>query len=89
MSYRSGRICLGMACVATLRLETREPCRTGNVVDEDETCVEHGERSVTGCSEKVGEGPKKATRRGVNGSQSKFLAGTWPMSQNQPETLLF
>jgi hypothetical protein len=55
MSYRSGRICLGMACVATLRLETREPCRTGNVVDEDETCVEHGERSVTGCSEKVGD----------------------------------
>jgi hypothetical protein len=25
----------------------------------------------------------------VNGSQSKFLAGTWPMSQNQPETPLF
>jgi hypothetical protein len=26
------------------------------------------------------EGPEKATRGGVNGSQSKFLTGTWPMS---------
>jgi hypothetical protein len=25
----------------------------------------------------------------VNGSQSKFLTGTWPMSQIQPETALF
>jgi hypothetical protein len=35
------------------------------------------------------EGPEKATRGGVNGSQSKFLTGTWPISQNQPETPLF
>jgi hypothetical protein len=35
------------------------------------------------------EGPEKATRGGVNGSQSKFLTGIWPMSQNQPETTLF
>jgi hypothetical protein len=36
------------------------------------------------------EGLEKATRGGgVNGSQSKFLNGTWPMSQNQPETPLF
>jgi hypothetical protein len=26
---------------------------------------------------------------GVNGSQSKFLTETWPMSQNQSETPLF
>jgi hypothetical protein len=36
------------------------------------------------------EGPEKATKGGgVNGSQSKFLTGTWPISQNQPETPLF
>jgi hypothetical protein len=32
------------------------------------------------------EGPEKTTRwggGGMNGSQSKFLVGTWPMSQNQ------
>jgi hypothetical protein len=38
----------GVRCNSSL--ETREPCRTGNVVDDDETCVEHGERSVAGCS---------------------------------------
>jgi hypothetical protein len=37
----------------------------------------------------VFEGPEKATRGGVNGSQSKFLTGIWPMSQSQPETPLF
>jgi hypothetical protein len=26
------------------------------------------------------EGPEKAIRGGVNGNQSKFLIGTWPMS---------
>jgi hypothetical protein len=26
------------------------------------------------------EGPEKATRGGVNVSQSKFLTGTWPIS---------
>jgi hypothetical protein len=36
---------------------------------------------------RVVEGLEKATRGGVNGSQSKFLTGTWPMSQNQPEPL--
>jgi hypothetical protein len=41
------------------------------------------------CDTNQCEGPKKATRVGVNGSQSKFLAGTWPMSQNQPETPFF
>jgi hypothetical protein len=35
------------------------------------------------------EGPEKATRGGVNESQSKFLEGTWPISQNQPDALLF
>jgi hypothetical protein len=35
------------------------------------------------------EGPEKANRGGVNGSQSKFLTGTWPISQNQSETPLF
>jgi hypothetical protein len=29
-----------------------------------------------------GEGPEKATRGEVNVSQSKFLTGTWPISQN-------
>jgi hypothetical protein len=31
------------------------------------------------------EGPEKTNRGGVNGSQSKFLAATWPISQNQPD----
>jgi hypothetical protein len=35
------------------------------------------------------EGPEKATRGRMNGSQSKFLIGTWPMSQNQPNVPLF
>jgi hypothetical protein len=36
------------------------------------------------------ERPEKATRGGgVNGSQSKFLAGTWPISQNQLDASLF
>jgi hypothetical protein len=35
------------------------------------------------------EGPKRRPEGGVNGSQSKFLSGTWPISQNQPETPLF
>jgi hypothetical protein len=32
---------------------------------------------------------RRGDQRGVNGSQSKFLRGTWPISQNQPETPLF
>jgi hypothetical protein len=35
------------------------------------------------------EGPKTATRGGVNRNQSKFLTGIWPMSQIQPEAVLF
>jgi hypothetical protein len=35
------------------------------------------------------EGPEKATRGGVNGSQSKFLEETWSISQIKPDTLLF
>jgi hypothetical protein len=35
------------------------------------------------------EGPEKAIKGGVNGSQSKFLDGTWPISQNQPDAPLF
>jgi hypothetical protein len=38
---------------------------------------------------RVVEGPEKATRGGVNGSQSKFLTGIWPMSQNQPDVPLY
>jgi hypothetical protein len=37
----------------------------------------------------ISEGPEKATRGGVNGSQSKFLIGTWPISQNRPDAPLF
>jgi hypothetical protein len=40
-------------------------------------------------SDRGSEGPEKATRGGVNGSQSKFLEGTWPLSQYQHETPLF
>jgi hypothetical protein len=36
------------------------------------------------------EGPEKATRGGgVNGSQSKFLVESWPISLNQPDASLF
>jgi hypothetical protein len=35
------------------------------------------------------EGSEKATRGGVNGSQSKFLVGTWHISQIEPDTPLF
>jgi hypothetical protein len=35
------------------------------------------------------EGPEKATRGGVNGSQSKFLTGIWPMSLTQPDVPLY
>jgi hypothetical protein len=35
------------------------------------------------------EGPEKATRGGVNGSQSTFLTGIWPMSLNQPDVPLY
>jgi hypothetical protein len=35
------------------------------------------------------EGSEKATRGGVNASQSKFLNGTWHMSQNQYNVPLF
>jgi hypothetical protein len=35
------------------------------------------------------EGPEKATRGGVNESQSKFLTRTWPISQNRSDTPLF
>jgi hypothetical protein len=36
------------------------------------------------------EGSEKVTRGGgVNGSESKFLTGTWPISQNQPNDPLF
>jgi hypothetical protein len=37
----------------------------------------------------VFEGPEKVTRGRVNGSQPKFLEGTWPTSQNQPSMPLF
>jgi hypothetical protein len=33
------------------------------------------------------EGPEKATKGGVNESQSKFLVGTWPTSQIEPDAL--
>jgi hypothetical protein len=39
--------------------------------------------------ETTAEGPEKATRGRMNESQSKFLVGTWPMSQNQPNVPLF
>jgi hypothetical protein len=35
------------------------------------------------------EGSEKATRGGVNESQSKFLEGTWPISQTETNTPLF
>jgi hypothetical protein len=52
------------------------------LVDEATVCVDLSQFAV--------EGPEKATRGGgVNGSQSKFLEGTWPISQYQHETPLF
>jgi hypothetical protein len=38
---------------------------------------------------KLLEGPEKMTRGEVNESQSKFLVGTWPMSQIGSNALLF
>jgi hypothetical protein len=35
------------------------------------------------------EGPEKATRGRMNGSQSKFLTKTWPISWNRPDVSLF
>jgi hypothetical protein len=35
------------------------------------------------------EGSKKATRGGVNRSQSKFLIETWSISQTEPDALVF
>jgi hypothetical protein len=35
------------------------------------------------------DGPEKMTRGGVNGSQSKFLAGTQHISQTEPDAPLF
>jgi hypothetical protein len=35
------------------------------------------------------EGSEKATRGGLNGSQSKFITGTWPTSQNQLDVPFF
>jgi hypothetical protein len=35
------------------------------------------------------KGPEKTTRGEVNESQSKFLEGTWPISQNRPDAHLF
>jgi hypothetical protein len=35
------------------------------------------------------EGSEKVTKGGVNGSQSKFLSGTWPISQIEPDNPLF
>jgi hypothetical protein len=32
---------------------------------------------------------EEGDQRGVNGSQSKFLKETWPMSQNRPDAPLF
>jgi isochorismate synthase EntC len=64
----------------------------------DEACVQQSRDlrfgcynffHLTSCEAFVFEGPEKVTRGGVNGSQSKFLAGTWPISQNQPDTPLF
>jgi hypothetical protein len=37
----------------------------------------------------ISEGPEKKNRWGVNESQSKFITGTWPIFQNQPDTPLF
>jgi hypothetical protein len=39
---------------------------------------------LTNASTYLIEGPEKATRGGVNGSQTKFLDGMWLISQNQP-----
>jgi hypothetical protein len=33
------------------------------------------------------EGPKKATKGGMNKSQSKFITATWPISRKQPDAL--
>jgi hypothetical protein len=35
------------------------------------------------------EGPEKATRGGVNGSQSKSTTETWAISQNRPDAPFF
>jgi hypothetical protein len=32
---------------------------------------------------------REGDQRGVNGSQSKFLEGTWPISQIEPDASLF
>jgi hypothetical protein len=51
----------------------------------------HHKRSKTCVWVPKCEGPEKATRGGggVNGRQSKFLAGTWPISRNRPDIPLF
>jgi hypothetical protein len=40
-----------------------------------------------GSADTLVEGLEKATRGGVNGSQSKFLNETWPMSKIDPTCL--
>jgi hypothetical protein len=46
--------------------------------------------ATSSLSDSNSEGPEKATRGGgVNGSQSKFLTGTWPISHNQLNAPLF
>jgi hypothetical protein len=40
-------------------------------------------------SKSLFEGSEKAIRGGVNRSQTKFLDGTWPISQNRPDDPLF
>jgi hypothetical protein len=44
--------------------------------DHDDYACSHGGVGMSGSDETDSEGPEKATKAGVNGSQSKFLAGT-------------
>jgi hypothetical protein len=46
-----------------------------------------GDQTGSDTNWRTGEGDQ--TGRRVNGSQSKFLSGTWPISQNQPDAPLF
>jgi hypothetical protein len=52
--------------------------------------VHHEKDENVDYARSVFEGPEKTTIGGrVNGSQSKFLVETWPISQNLPDAPLF
>jgi hypothetical protein len=67
----------------------RSAAASANGSTKNDVDISAARRANAECTRWEDEGLEKATKWGVNESQSKFLAGTWHISQIEPDALLF